>query len=284
MEIALAITDPRRLASLDAIERLDRSALLALLDDPMLADLLPQGARASHLYFGSEYCEHLLPEADDLAHALAIASRLELRLVLTTPIANDQLVDEIAARFAELPDSAEIVVNDWGVARALRARFPERTLSAGRQLAKMIKDPRVPTPTWNAVYPNNVASSAYARLLAGFAIGKVELDIPPFAGPDLFAIDGLDLAVWAPYAYIAKGRICKTGSLGMATEDKFAPGRRCRRECLGILEREPENAVSGLRTFSRGTTMFYQHDATMFALIRDAIAGQRIARLVLTEI
>jgi len=284
MEIALAITDPRRLAALSSHSILDRAALLSFLDDPMLGELLPRDARASHLYFGSEYCEHLFPDERDLTNAQAQAERLGLRLVLPTPIANDALVDRIAATLAAQPATTEVIVNDWGVAERLSREFPEHALSAGRQLAKMIKDPRVPAPAWNAVYPNNVASGAYARMLSRFAIGRVELDIPPFAGPDLFAIDSLALAVWAPYAYIAKGRICKIGSLGMATEDKFAPGRTCHRECLGILEREPESVSSGLRTYSRGTTMFYQHDAKMFALVRDAVAQNRISRLVLTEV
>lgn len=284
MEIALAITDPRRLAALASCAALDRDALLAFLDDPMLGELLPRDARASHLYFGSEYCEHLFPEEADLAAALAHAERLGLEFVLPTPIANDGLVERIAGTVSRLPGTAEIVVNDWGVAQRMRRDFPRHKVTAGRQLAKMIKDPRVPAPQWNAVYPNNVASGAYARLLSRFAIGQVELDLPPFAGPELFQVDGLALSVWAPYAYIAKGRICKVGSLGFQTEEKFAPGRQCRRECLGILEREPDSETSGLRTFSRGTTMFYQHDARMFALLRDAIAENRVSRLVLTEV
>ncbi|MEO6353048.1 MAG: hypothetical protein ABIO19_02225, partial [Burkholderiaceae bacterium] len=66
--------------------------------------------------------------------------------------------------------------------------------------------------------------------------------------------------------------------------DKFAPGRPCHRECLGILEREPDAVVSGLRTYSRGTTMFYQHDAAMFDVLRNAIAQGHVNRLVLSEV
>ncbi|MBT9520004.1 MAG: hypothetical protein IV101_03840 [Dechloromonas sp.] len=284
MEIALAITDPRRLAALSSYAVLDRAALRSFLDDPMLDELLARDACASHLYFGSEYCEHLFPVERDLAIAKANAERLGVRLVLPTPIANDALVDRIADTLAALPATTEVIVNDWGVAQRLSREFPDHVLSAGRQLAKMIKDPRVPAPAWNAVYPNNVASGTYARMLSHFAIGKVELDIPPFAGPDLFSIEVLALTVWAPYAYIAKGRICKTGSLGMVEEEKFAPGRTCHRECLGILEREPESISSGLRTYRRGSSMFYRHDARMFALLRESIAQNRISRLVLTEV
>ncbi|WP_155837349.1 hypothetical protein [Herminiimonas sp. CN] len=284
MEIALAITAPRRLAALKSFATLDRAALLAFLDDPQLAELLPHGAVATHLYFGSEYCEHLFPNDADLTTALDQAERLGLNFVLPTPIANDGLLARIVATVDRLPVGAEVLANDWGVAQVMKTQFPRRGVVAGRQLAKMIKDPRVPAPTWSKVYPSNYRAAPYARLLSSFGIRQVELDIPPFATPDAFTVNDLDVAVWAPYAYIAKGRICKIGSLGQKTEDKFAPGRACHRECLGILEREPDAVVSGLRTYSRGTTMFYQHDAAMFGALRGAIAQGHVKRLVLSEV
>lgn len=284
MEIALAITAPRRLAVLKSFATLDRAALLAFLDDPKLTELLPQGAVATHLYFGSEYCEHLFPNGADMAVALAQAERLGLKFVLPTPIANDGLLARIATAVTRLPAGAEVIANDWGVAQTMKMRFPRHGVVAGRQLAKMIKDPRMPTPTWNKVYPSNYRAAPYARLLSGFGIRQVELDIPPFASADVFDVNDLAVTVWAPYAYIAKGRICKIGSLGQKTEDKFAPGRPCHRECLGILEREPDAVVSGLRTYSRGTTMFYQHDPAMFGVLRKAIAQGHVKRLVLSEV
>jgi hypothetical protein len=284
MEIALAITAPRRLAALKSFATLDRTALLAFLDDPQLAQLLPHDAVATHLYFGSEYCEHLFPNDADLTIALGHAARLGLKFVLPTPIASDTLLRSIVATVDRLPAGSEVVANDWGVAQVMKTQFSRHMLVAGRQLAKMIKDPRVPAPTWNKVYPSNYAAAPYARLLSRFGIRQVELDIPPFATADIFAVDDLDVTVRAPYAYIAKGRICKIGSLGQKTEDKFAPGRPCHRECLAILEREPDSVVSGLRTYSRGTTMFYQHDAAMFGVLRDAIGKGHVTRLVLSEV
>ncbi|MEO6354297.1 MAG: hypothetical protein ABIO19_05535 [Burkholderiaceae bacterium] len=284
MEIALAITAPRRLAALKSFATLDRAALLAFLDDPQLADLLPQGAVATHIYFGSEFCEHLFPNDADMSVALAQAERLGLKFVLPTPIANDALLDRIVATVDRLPAGAQVVANDWGVAQIMKTQFPRCGVVAGRQLAKMIKDPRMPVPTWNKVYPSNYRAAPYARLLSSFGIRQVELDIPPFATADVFAVDDLDVTVWSPYAYIAKGRICKIGSLGKKIADKFAPGRPCHRECLGILEREPDAVVSGLRTYSRGTTMFYQHNAAMFDVLRNAIVQGHVNRLVLSEV
>jgi hypothetical protein len=284
MEIALAITAPRRLAALKSVATLDRAALLTFLNDPQLDQLLPKEAVVTHLYFGSEYCEHLFPKNADLIVALAQAERLGLKFVLPTPIANDELLARISKAVARLPDGSEVVVNDWGVAQTMKTRFPQYCVVAGRQLAKMIKDPRVPAPAWNQVYPSNYKAEAYARVLAGLNIRQVELDIPPFATADTFVCNDLAVSVWAPYAYVAKGRLCKVGSLGRPTEDKFAPGRPCRRECLGMLEREPETIASRLRTYSRGTTLFYHHDAAMFDVLRNAIGHGHVKRLVLSEV
>lgn len=282
MEIALAIATPRRLAALASIGTLDRAALLGFLGHRQLDSLLPPEAAATHLYFGSEFCEHLFPRDHELAAALEQAERLGLRFVLPTPIASDRLLERIAAVADRLPPASEIVANDWGVAKLIRAHFPRHKVVAGRQLAKMIKDPRMPAPAWINVYPSNYMAAAYARLFSCLGIGQLELDVPPFAGADAFAVNDLAVAVWAPYAYIAKGRICKVGSLGTSVEEKFRPGGACRRECLGILEREAAGA--GLRTFRRGTTLFYEHDAELIGVLRDAIGRGHVKRLVLSEV
>jgi len=287
LDVGLAVVDPRRLAALAAFDALTREALLEYLNDPELAELVPAGARVTHLYFGSEYCEHLFPDDAALTLAVQIAERFGLRFVLATPIACDAVLDRLAAAVPHLPAGAEVVVNDWGVAAWLRQHAPQLVPVAGRQLAKMIKDPRVPTATWLKVYPSNYDGAPYAAFLARLGIARVELDVPPFATPEVFAVDGLGVSVWAPYAYIAKGRICKIGSLRQELPEKFAPGRRCHHECLGLLELEPATAptkAGGLRTYSRGTTMFYRHDAAMRAVVQEATGRGLISRLVLSEV
>jgi hypothetical protein len=287
LEFGLAVVDPRRLAALAAFHALTREALLDYLNDPELADLIPVGARVTHLYFGSEYCEHLFPDDAALALAVQIAQRFDLRFALATPIACDAVLDRLGEVAPRLPAGTEVVVNDWGVAAWLRHNAPHLVPVAGRQLAKMIKDPRVPTATWLKVYPSNYDAGPYAAFLDRLGIGRVELDVPPFATPEVFAVNGLGVTVWAPYAYVAKGRICKIGSLRQELPEKFAPGRRCHHECLGLLESEPQTAptkAGGLRTYSRGTTMFYRHDPAMRAVVREAAGRGLISRLVLSEI
>jgi hypothetical protein len=287
LEVGLSVVDPRRLAALAAYSALTREALLDYLHDSDLEPVLPEGATITHLYFGSEYCEHLFPDEPALNLALRVAGRFGLRLALATPIACDALIERLAHTVPQLPAGSEVIANDWGVARWLRAHAPQLTVVAGRQLAKVIKDPRLPNPAWLKVYPSNYDASPFKVFLARLGIERVELDVPPYATPELFAVDGLGVSVWAPYAYIAKGRICKVGALRQPLAEKFAPGRPCHHECLSLLEAEPQaggRRGAHLRTFSRGTTMFYRHDAAMQAVVREATARGLVSRLVLSEV
>jgi hypothetical protein len=284
IELGLSVVGARRLPELASLAPLSVGRIAAFLKDEELATLVSEQARATHLYFGSEFCEHLFPEPPALEHAVATCAELGLTLVLATPIANDQLLARILQAAGQLPASAEILVNDWGVASAVKAAQPQRRLVAGRQLAKMIKDPRVPSPAWMKPYPSGFDSSSYQSVLARLGIGRIELDVPPFATCESFAVADLPVSVWAPYAYVAKGRICKIGSLAQRDEEKFAPGGPCHHECLSVLEVGAAPGATGLVSYARGNSTYYRHDHAMARVVREALAGGGVSRLVLSQV
>lgn len=284
LELGISVADARRLQQLEGVTALDVEAIAALLDDADMAALVPAHLAASHLYFGSEFCEHLFPEPPALERATAVAAQLGLTLVLATPVANDRLVGRILAAAGQLPDGAEILVNDWGVASALRSLQPQRCLVAGRQLAKMIKDPRLPSPEWMKPYPSGYDGAGYRAILETLRITRIELDVPPFATAGTFAVDGVGVSVWAPFAYVAKGRICKIGSLQRERADKFSPAGSCHRECLAVVEVGAEPSVSGIVSYGRGNTIYYRHDAAMAQALGAALAAGLVSRLVLSGV
>jgi hypothetical protein len=284
LELGISMVDARRLPQLESMAPLNVQAMAAFLDDTEIAALVPAHVTASHLYFGSEFCEHLFPEPPALERAIAVAAQLGLTLVLATPVANDRLITRILEAAGKLPEGDEILVNDWGVASALRSAQPQRRLVAGRQLAKMIKDPRLPSAAWMKPYPSGYDGAGYRGILEGLRIGRIELDVPPFATSDTFAVDGLGVSVWAPFAYVAKGRICKIGSLQREREEKFAPGGSCHRECLGVLEVGAEPSAAGIVSYARGNSIYYRHDATMAQALGAALAEGLVSRLVLSGV
>jgi hypothetical protein len=296
LELGLSISDPRHLAQLAGEGPLLAPAVAAFLGDAEVLALLPADCALSHLYFGSEFCEHLLPDAAELARALKLARQRALRLVLATPVANDTLLERLAELLPLLPAGSEVLANDWGVASLVHRDFPGLRVVAGRQLSKMIKDPRLPGEQWAQLYPAGFRAERQLRILHSLGIERIELDVPPFAGSDFFASPGVTLALHAPYAYVAKGRLCKVGSLAQPAALKFAPGGACRRECLGVVEVEggqPGQPGAGgkcgasrnsLRTAQRGTTMFYRYDAALLAAAAEAVRERRVSRLVLSSL
>lgn len=282
VELGFALVDERELAAFARHERVTRDDYLAHLGDGREYVSLPASARPTHFFLGSEFCEHLLPSVEAIDRAIALTERWGVTFGLVTPIACDGLFEPLRAALARLPGGSEVTVNDWGVARLVQREFPQLCLVAGRLLGKMIKDPRLPSATWARMYPNGLRAGPFREILDRLGIGRLELDFPPFGAADMYAGIDFPVGVRAPYGYIAKGRICKLGSLSLDVPEKFAPGRKCHRECLGFSEVGARPGTNELHTSQRGNTMYYRHAFGMAAAIADAVAKGWVSRIVLS--
>lgn len=282
-ELGLAIVDERALAEFADKETLTREDCVGWLGADREFVALPANARPTHFFLGSEFCEHLLPSPGAVGRAVSLAQRWDVVFGLVTPLACDGLFAPLRAVLERLPDGSEVTVNDWGVARLVHREFPDLRPVAGRMLGRMIKDPRLPSAAWARMYPNGLRAGRFREILDGLGIGRLELDFPPFGAPDLFAGIDFPVGVRAPFGYIAKGRICKAGSLGLETAEKFSPGRVCRRECLGFHEVGGRPGRNELYTSQRGNTMYYRHSAAMAATVAQAIANGWVDRIVLSR-
>ncbi len=248
-------------------------------DDPLAA--LLAGIAPQHYYFGSEFCEFLLPVATVLERALRLVEEAGCRLSLQTPIACDGVIDRLREILPLLPEGAELIVNDWGVASFARREFPHLHLAAGRLLCKMIKDPRLDNAVWADLYPHGLGGRSFRALLDKLAIARIELDLPPYARPQVFCGLGISAALHAPYAYVTKGRLCKIGSLSVAPTQRYAPGRECQRECLSYAATiERPGKAADLPTSQRGNTLFYRHSRAMSASAAEAVAQGWLTRIV----
>lgn len=200
----------------------------------------------SHLYFGVEFCEHLLPSADDVEAACAFCRQRQWKLSLLTPYVTDWGLEKIDPLLQVLeehgPEDTEVVVNDWGVLRQVTSR-PDTELKVvlGRGLNRMFRDPRVPDvgpehlggdappKAWTSA---SHQSQGFRTMLEGVGVGRVETDLPMQGLQDLGAgARGLKLSLHLPYGMVASGRICMMSALEQSAAVRFTPPRACTAPC-----------------------------------------------------
>jgi hypothetical protein len=280
-EIAAAVTDGRSLPGLarDAGPLFDA---LRLAPPPSASGLAARPVGRLHL--GNEFCERLIPSPTILKRAVALADAAGHALTLATPSVPDAGLARLRRLFRLLPDGAEVVVNDYGVLRLLAREFPALEPVAGRQLCKMIKDPRLPNEQWARLNPPGLGSPIFEDILGRFGVRRAELDVPPFARPTDLRAGGLALSVHAPFGYALRGRVCRIGSLRFEGAAKFRPDQACAKECLRYacrLTRPADHGRHDLDSFQRGNSIFYRHDAGMRDAMWRAVENGWIDRIVL---
>lgn len=280
VELAVSAIKPPPLKWVDGSTEEREAGWLRLLDDPDLARWLA-GFRTTHLYVGSEFCEHLLPSTHTLRRALRQARNYGLKPVLVTPIASPGVLERLPPLLDLLPENAEVIVNDWGVGYLIAQRFPGLQRTAGRILCRMIKDPRLPNAEWAPQCGYGFDSAHMQTLFKRLGLERLELDAPMFPAEDAFSRLPLAKGVHVPYAYVAKGRMCRIGSMAMPATQRFSAGRSCRKECLKFTgtTRRP-GATDRQDTLHAGNTVFSRHSGEMLAAVMHATAGGEIERLI----
>lgn len=198
----------------------------------------------SRIYFGNEFCQHLIPTASLLARVYSAARAKGLAFTLLTPYVTDEGIEQLTPLFAFLAaqeERSEVVVNDWGVLRLLRREFPNLTPVLGRLLNKMLRDPLAaayyclhpftPEPALAALRRSNLTIPAYQAFLKQHGIGMVEVD-NVVQGIDMdFSALGVAAALHVPYGFVTTGRICLFASLNKPKAEKFTVSTTCSKEC-----------------------------------------------------
>ncbi len=253
------------------------------LEAPQVASM-PVG-RLARIHFGNEFCQRLLPSAEALRAALATVTSGGLQFGLTLPILTDDGIERADALLALLPEGTEVALNDWGLVRRLNRRFPHLKSTAGRLLCRMLKEPRAPSAAYLQLGGHGFMTPGFEQLVARLGVGRVEMDVPPFASLHDMRVSRGKLAVHVPFGFATTGRICRIGNLRRAVARKFETGHGCARECLTYgTVMTPSGARAGAQTviFQRGNTLFYRHTAQMAAALCGAISAGSVDRLVVS--
>lgn len=198
-------------------------------------DLLPEGFLRS-LYFGSEFCQDLLPAVKKAKQYCTMAMEAGLEAVLLTPVATPFGVDRVGRLLSELAESGlapSVVFNDWGVHEMLRRYHPALRLRAGRLLNRGLRDPRLA----EKLSPPSILRSGRAQrlraLLERYQVDAIETDSDLEGGYLGDGREGLQRVLHLPYSFVATGRNCllKAETAGETGFTK-ALGRVCPAGCL----------------------------------------------------
>lgn len=224
-------------------------------------DALPEGALRA-LYFGTEFCEELVPGADEAEAFCALARDAGLEAVLMTPMVTPRGLQRVNRLLAELAGrgwTPTVSFNDWGVLALLRTTHTRSERRAGRLLNRGLRDPRLaleaPRPDSQ---DQNRGEQLRALLLRCGAVG-IETD-PDLEGSYLpSAGTRLQRTLHLPYAFAVTGRNCLIKAETLPAEASFSKGlgtscpERCRDRCLPVTR--PDTPVPLWRA---GNTLFYE--------------------------
>lgn len=225
-------------------------------------DILPPGPLRA-IYFGSEFCEFLLPDAVQVARYCAHARDTGVETVLLTPLATPRglaRIEQLLIALSVAGDAPAVVFNDWGVADLLRTSFPALKRRAGRLMNRGVRDPRLMEKKADS---SNVSVDRGHRLrsfLAKSGVSAVETD-PDLEGGFLGdGTEGMQRVLYLPYAFAASSRNCLVKADHARTMDEcFTRGLNtpCSGLCQGAWHRvnRPDTALPLWRF---GNTVFFE--------------------------
>ncbi|TWJ18729.1 hypothetical protein [Geobacter argillaceus] len=223
-------------------------------------EILPPGQLRA-LYFGTEFCESLLPPVGAAAAFCLVAREAGLEAVMLTPLVTDKglrQLDLLLERLITGGWAPEVVFNDWGVLNLLRQRYPDLPRRSGRLVNRALRDPRVveARPDSGSGQPDR--GKRVRTLLAQSGVTAVETD-PDLEGGFLGAAAGsMQRVLYLPYLFVASSRNCLVKADGARTADEcFTKGLGipCNGRCQGRWHRVRRDDTS-LPLWRAGNTSF----------------------------
>ena len=241
--------------------------------------MLGRAKNYSRVYYGTEFCQNLIPSPDELKAMYSAAGAKGKSLTLLTPYVTDRGLDKLKALFRYLDKQesrTEVVFNDWGVLKLLNEEYASLEPVLGRLLTKQRRDPRVAaallntqkaqkkidgeTGTTNILIPKENPPSLYEhfrgsvinapvfrKFLQARGIRRVEIDNLAW---DMKVETGkrIGVSVYLPFAYVTTTRLC-----GLLTMSYAACRKECRKYFLSF-----KSPSSPYPFFIRGNTVFYK--------------------------
>lgn len=168
-----------------------------------------RGVKTDIFYFGSEFCQNLLPTPAQFKKARALAGR---PVALSTPLLTGDALKAVEAVLRAHPagkEKLEVVANDLGLIHLAAKKYSGKvSLSLGRVLASYLKSS--PDPFLEKFFNEN-------------GISRVEADRPDLVRR-FSRIPDLSFSYHAPYAFAGVTRFCPW--------ERLWTGKKCGFSCL----------------------------------------------------
>jgi hypothetical protein len=230
--------------------------------DADLLALYPDASLAA-LYFGSEFCQELIPGIRDADAFCSRCKERGLEAVLLTPL----LTHKGLARLARLLDDLTsrgwfpaVVFNDWGVLELLRKSYPFLSLRMGRLMNRGLRDPRLEMRAKRPEGENVRRGSGIRKLAASLGVSAVESDAdlePGFLGT---GASGLQRTLHVPFTFATSGRNClEKAAATRKGKGIFTEGLKsgCKAPCRGICRPEVRQDTQK-QMWRAGNTLFFK--------------------------
>jgi hypothetical protein len=196
------------------------------------------------LYFGSEFCQELLPGIGATEAFCAHCDTRSLEAVLLTPIVTYKGLGRIDRLLGNLTGRGwfpAVVCNDWGVLELLRKSYPCLPLRMGRLMNRGLRDPRLAMQDMGSGGENTARGAGVRKLAAALGVCAVETDADLEPGYLGIGDDGFERTLHVPFTFVASGRNCLEKAAAMpAGRGVFTAGLKsgCKAPCRGVCRRE----------------------------------------------
>jgi hypothetical protein len=241
-----------RIATLDSAFKTPCECCNTELCEAGLGELCPD-AQLTALYFGSEFCQELIPGIKDTEAFCAHCTERGLEAVLLTPLVTHK---------GMFP---AIVFNDWGVLELLRKKHSSFPLRMGRLMNRGLRDPRLDMQALGPAGENTQRGAGIRNLASSLGVSAVESDAdlePGFLGD---GANGLKRALHVPFTFVASGRNCLEKAAatlaagGKMTRGIFTQGLKsgCKAPCRGICRKENRQDTQK-EMWRAGNTLFFK--------------------------
>ena len=245
----------------------------------------------SRLYYGSEFCERLIPLLSHLKQILSYVEKKRLDLSFITPyVTNDGLkkLEPLFELLNSMKSNPEVIINDWGVLNLVNRKYLNLTPVLGRLLtkqkrgptllrllkrkisAKLIQDSQNPAIRYilfqkrlpfdlDSYYKGSNATSVSIihNFLINQRIKRIELD-NTVQGLLLDLPKGkISASIYLPYVYITTTFYCPTAGCDQKKKSllKIKPCKmQCQRYVFKLRHRTMPKVI-----YLKGNTQFYKN-------------------------